>query len=103
MAVMRLMKMTFRFKGGDMNIQRITYMDKLTASMSHEQKQTVVQILEDVDLAFRLKNSTIHRELKAQRDKHTGKIKRLLTTLAKHPDTILGVDWLFEQKQEGKL
>jgi hypothetical protein len=85
------------------NFKRASYLDSLTASMTHEQKQTVVQILTDVDLAFRLKGSSIHHELKIQRDKHTGKIKRLLTALAKHPDTIDGVDWLFNQRQNGGI
>jgi len=81
--------------------QSASYLDRLTFSMSHEQKEAVVQILADVDLAFRLKGTAIHKELKLQRDKHTGKIKRLLTALAKHPDTIDGVDWLFNQRQNG--
>lgn len=73
-----------------------SHLEYLTASMNSEQKQQAVQILKDADIAHRLKGITIQKELKCQRDKHKGKLKQLLTALAKHPDTIDGVDWLFE-------
>lgn len=70
--------------------------------MSPVQRDIVVQALTDADLAFRLKGTSINRELKIQRLKHSGKVKRMLTALSKHPDTIDGVDWIFNQRNKSQ-
>jgi hypothetical protein len=75
----------------------MTELEILTASLSNAQQNTVVDILRNADIARCSKNTTVQHELKIiKRRVRGGKIKRVLSLLSKHENTLAGVDFLFK-------
>jgi hypothetical protein len=76
----------------------MTYLEKLTASLSPTQQTEVIGVLRECDIARLMRKTSINQELKrvAKSARQSGRVKRLILALSKHPDTIDGVDFLFE-------
>ena len=75
------------------------YLEKLTASLSPTQQTEVIAVLRECDIARLMRGTSINKELKrvAKSARQSGRVKRLIAALSKHPDTIDGVDFLFEK------
>ena len=71
----------------------------MVSAMSFDEKKQTAEIIRDCDIARLMKNSTIQKELKAQRSKHKGKIKLFLTALSRNPYAETGVNALFKRAQ----
>ena len=76
----------------------MTYLQKLTASLSPTQQTEVIHVLRECDIARLMRKTSINQELKrvAKSARQSGRVKRLIFALSKHPDTIDGVDFLFD-------
>lgn len=76
-----------------------SYLEKLTASLSPTQQTEVIAVLRECDIARLMRGTSINKELKrvAKSARQSGRVKRLIAALSKHPDTIDGVDFLFEK------
>jgi len=77
----------------------MTYLSNLTATLSPTQQSEVIEVLRECDIARLLRGTTINQELKrvAKSARQSGKVKRLISALAKAPHAIDGVDFLHEK------
>ena len=73
------------------------YLQATISSLSGQQTTAVIQALENADIARLLKGTTVNQELKGIRSSYSGKVKRVLSELSKHPNTIAGIDLMFKK------
>ena len=76
----------------------MTYLEKLTATLSPTQQNEVITVLRECDIARIMRGTTINQELRrvAKSARQSGKVKRLISALSKAPHAIEGVDFLHE-------
>lgn len=81
-----------------MNANRKKDLCEIVSTLNKHQTNVILEVLKNVDISHRLKNVTVQQEFKRVAKEHTGKVKLLLSALAKHPNTMAGLDFMFENK-----
>ena len=74
----------------------MSYLAKLTSSLSPTQHNEVIEVLRECDIARLMRGTTINKELRraSKSARQSGKVKRLILELSRQDNALAGVDFL---------